>query len=119
MACFRKLCNIVLLVIFVIVLLSMSPCSKASTCKRRAFTFPTDVIPQNDILPPTDGPSIMLEEPKKVDSDANVSASKPSKEAGMNKANAAWYDSIYNGGILTELPKGDPLERTAQLYDSI
>jgi len=77
----------------------------------------SDIIPINDVVPPNDGPSIMLEEPKKKDSGINVLGTKPAKKIGMNATNAAWYDTIYNGGVLTMLPKGDPLEETTKLYD--
>jgi hypothetical protein len=73
--------------------------------------------PINDIVPPNDGPSIMLDESKKKDNSPNAKGSKPAKKVGMNAANTVWYDTIYHGGTLTSLPKGDPLEETAKLYD--
>lgn len=117
MGCFKKLCSVALLVVLVIVLLTMSPC-KSSTCSReRDVVFPTDITPINDMLPPNDGPSILLDEPKKKADDPNVKAPKISKIVGVNAANAAWYNTIYHGGTLTKLPNSDAMEETAQLYN--
>jgi hypothetical protein len=62
-------------------------------------------IPINDPLPPSDGPSIMMDGPIKKDSGENIKAPKQLVGTNMNRANASWYDTIYHGGMLTMLPR--------------
>jgi hypothetical protein len=118
MACFVKLCCIGFLIVLIILLLHTTPMGESTPRSYKHVSMNTsDIIPMNDMVPPDDGPSIMLDEPKKNNDGPNVSATKPEKKIGMNATNAAWYDTVYNGGVLTMLPKGDPLEETAKLYD--
>jgi hypothetical protein len=72
--------------------------------RKRNGVCRTNIVLVNDMTPPDDGPSIMLNEPKKKEEPYCSSINKPAKKVYMDAANAQWYDTIYHGGTSTKLP---------------
>jgi hypothetical protein len=83
--------------------------------------MPVIDMPMNDPKPPSDGPSIAIGEENPNKQRVNEPTVKgaevaPMPNGGLSCANRYWYNSIYNGGIATEVPVMDEAMETAMLY---
>ena len=117
--CAKRICTVVFLIVLIIMLLSMTPCSKpmpvaAVVVTEEPVTSPgTTSAPGpdgeellSDLKPPEDGPSINIGEDNPNKSPIvkpTIGGTKEVKTSELSCENIRWYDSIYNGGMTTNI----------------
>ena len=102
MGCLKKVCRVALLVVLIIILLNVGNCSKSSMPTVNAAIVPIAKMP--DVAIVDNSNPILLDEPnnKKCEGKA-FTGEKTMGNIFMSNSNSSWYDTVYNGGTLTNL----------------